>query len=248
MSVPGSGRRRRGFHLVDLGIVLAIAALAMCLVFSGYLRVRDHAGRVSCTNNFRAIGTGIGNAQSMIGAPLVGFDPKTRTTIFARIADQTDFGGIPPESNAYFLCPSRRGSSSLRHGQAPCDYGWSNDPNSLLGRTPATRLPVTPPGVDKIILLGHIGVRPEDYGGGDWDGPYTTNGPAYARTPAPLYLDKDLPDSRKWMGSPHLQGVPHLFCDGSVKTIDYDFSTANEEALTQQWQYNRDVPADRPPR
>jgi type II secretory pathway pseudopilin PulG len=239
MPVPGSDLRPRGFRLIELAIILAIVAIAISLVFAWCLRARESAAIAACTDNLRGIGTALQNFQGGNPRRLVGFDPKRKTTIFAWMADRDDLDRIPPDSNTYLLCPSRRNLSSVTPGQAPCDYGWSDDPNSVLGRNPDTPRKGQQR-VGRLILLGHIGIRPEDYGGGEWDGPYTTNGPAYARTPAPLYLDKDLPDSRNWMGSPHPTGVPFLLCDNSVTMIEYGWCRDNPEEFARMWQVNRE--------
>jgi hypothetical protein len=150
--------------------------------------------------------------------------------------DLTASGG-PARPVHHYMCPARRPSTA--GGQAPGDYGWSKDPNSVLGSADPVEQKAITDGIGNTVLISHLAIRPQDYGGGEWDSPWDTNAAAYARDPAPLYLDKEAPDSFRFMGSPHPVAVPHIFCDNSVRTIDYDWSRANPEMLRQAWQYNR---------
>jgi hypothetical protein len=248
---PSSETRRRGIKLVVVIVVLAVVIVVGLVVvggvaFMGYSRVKESAGRIACINNMRAIGTGMSNyASSSLAFPL-GNDPKNNTTLFWKIREQVDVGNVNEnQAVAIYLCPSRRSASSVAAGKAPADYGWSKDSNSILGSSDPVRLGSLTVLPDKVILLGHTGIRPQDYNGssGD-DGPWKSNGKAFARTPAPLYPDDKVPNSTEFMGSPHRTGVPHLYADGSVKLIDYDVSTKQAELLTQLWQYNRKAPLE----
>jgi hypothetical protein len=236
--------KRRGFKLIDLLIVLAIFVVIGLLSCGAYWRVRVPAGLTNCKNNLRGLGVGIGDCLSSSGNryPL-GVSLKSNLTLYKTIRGAECFGGGPAPTAfpaAYYMCPSRRSPATVSPGQAPADYGWSNSPNSILGSEKPVLASEITDGISKTILLGHTAIRPEDYGGGPWDGPWDSNPTAYARNPAPLYPDKEAPDSTNWMGSPHLAGVPHLFCDGSVRSISYDDSRGKlAEILPLAWQWNR---------
>jgi hypothetical protein len=161
--------------------------------------------------------------------------------MFWTIRQQMDIArtasGDPAPHVVQFLCPTRRPYAA--GGQARADFGWSNDPSSVLGSADPVEHKAITDGIGNTLLISHIAIRPKDYGGGDWDSPWNTNTEAFARNPAPLYLDKEAPDSFRFMGSPHPSAVPHCFCDCSVRTIDYEWARANPEMLRKAWQYNR---------
>lgn len=231
--------KRNGFSLLETLIVVAIIAIVAGMVLGMYWKVHEASTRINCVCRTRSIGIAIFNYQSSALQYPTG-QGKNNTTLFWSIRDQMGLGATTGgDALAVYLCPNRRSPASVHPGQTPADYGWSDDPNSILGSS----VPVLPNEIsDKTphtILLGHIGIQPRDYGGGAWDGPWKSNPGAFARTPAPLYRDAEVPDSTNYMGSPHPSAVPHAFADGSVKTIDYD---VDPEWLTQAWIYNRRAP------
>lgn len=239
-------RKREGFTLIELLIVITIIAILASMSFGAYQKVREAAGRINCVNNIRALGVGMSNYYSSALRYPNGISPNG-FTFYWTIRDQMDVSapttGTVPIVGQY-LCPSRRGPSTVSNPSA--DYGYSNNPNSILGYRPpggksgGVKQEQITDGIGNTILLGHIGIMPQDYAGGGFDSPWKTCS-QYARTPAPLYLDRDVPSSSSSMGSPHASAVPHLFADGSVATIDYDFAQANpgQGQVTQGWQFNR---------
>jgi type II secretory pathway pseudopilin PulG len=235
--------RRRSFRLIEvvivLVIVLAIAGIFFSVLCGSHSRVREASARINCTNNIRALGIGMNNYYCSSLYYPTGKSNTTGKSFYYTIRQQMD---VPVTTNgpapavAQYMCPSRRSPSTVGT-QAPADYGYAK--GSLLDSAEPIKQKEIRDGIGNTILLGHIAIRPEDYGGGPWDGPWDTNAGAYVRLPAPLYLDKDAPDSVKFMGSPHPSAVPACFCDNSVRTIDYDWSQSNPEMLRQAWQYNR---------
>ncbi len=236
--------RRDGFTLIELLIVITIIAILASMSFGAYQKVKEAAARASCTNNIRSIGIAIQNYQSSNIAFPLGWSTKTNQTVYWTIRDQADLGITqnqgPPQPVAVYLCPSRRSPSSVAQGKAPCDYGWSSDTNSILGHQTQVRTTQITDGIGNTLLLGHIGIQPQDYDGSSGsDGDYKSNQKAFSRTPNPLYPDNQVQSSSQYMGSPHTTSVPHLYADNSVKTIDYDVSTSQGQQLSQMWQYNR---------
>ncbi len=230
-------RLKQRFTPNDLVIVLAMIALLAGIGRGVYLKADEAARRARCADNLRAIGVGINNQLSSTGFYPLGRNAKTGSTLFYATHDRTDLGparcDVPV---AVYLCPSRRSPRDVRTLAA--DYGWASDPNSILGSPTPVRPRDITDGIGYTLVLGHLGIRPEDYGGGDWDSPWKTS-TAYARSPAPLYPDRDVPDSIQWMGSPHPTWVPHLYADGSVGPIDYDRSPTFAKTLRLRWIYNR---------
>jgi prepilin-type N-terminal cleavage/methylation domain-containing protein len=238
--------RRDGFTLIELLIVITIIAILASMSFGAYQKVKEAAGRISCTNNIRALGTGIANYASSSGSMYpTGISKTTSKTVYWTIRDQMDVGGVTNNSSTVpavnqFLCPSRRSAASVGSGSnPPADYGWSKQSNSVLGSTNPVMQNALTDGIGNTILMGHIWVDPQNYQGDSNDSPWNTC-KSYGRNASPLYQDKDPSGNSQAMGSPHATGVPHLFCDGGVRIITYDDSSGSLQSMIgNAWQWNR---------
>jgi prepilin-type processing-associated H-X9-DG protein/prepilin-type N-terminal cleavage/methylation domain-containing protein len=62
-----NGRRRSGFSLIDLMVVLSIIGLLMSLVLPAVMDAREAARKLACTNNLRQVGLGLEEFESVQG-------------------------------------------------------------------------------------------------------------------------------------------------------------------------------------
>jgi len=72
----GPKRRRVGFTLLELCLVIGVVVTLLVLGYAGYRRVSQASGRLSCINNLRQIGAAIlhysGDHQGLLPGPCVG--------------------------------------------------------------------------------------------------------------------------------------------------------------------------------
>jgi prepilin-type N-terminal cleavage/methylation domain-containing protein len=158
-----------------------------------------------------------------------------------------------------FLCPGRRTTSvgpGLDYGSgsvALYGAGASSWPfTSIMGNYISTQTTLTmitdADGTANTLLLGHKGMRPQDYGanvsanGGPNDPGWFSNYP-YDHHRTPFYFFQDTNNQpvpnvyNMWdvMGGPHPNVCPSLFADGSVRNISYNQTTDIYGAL---WTWN----------
>jgi hypothetical protein len=233
-------RKPSGLSLIDSLIVTAIVAIIAGVSLGANEGLRERAARINCTNNVRALGIGMNNYYSSALCYPTGKSKATGKTFYYIIRAQMDLpmtSGGPAVPAEQYMCPGRRSLRTVGN-KAPADYGYSDSSNSVLGSSNPVKQEQITDAIGNTLLLGHIWVDPTQYQGSASDSPWDTCN-QYARTAGQLYLDTDSAGSSSQMGSPHAVAVPHVFCDNSVRMIEYDWSQRNPSTLQQAWQYNR---------
>jgi prepilin-type N-terminal cleavage/methylation domain-containing protein/prepilin-type processing-associated H-X9-DG protein len=182
-------------------------------------------------------------------------------------------GPTPPLTKPIkiYVCPARRTTNSgpvidYGVGQFGLAYGvhgvpWPLGATTIMGHNLAaqtTLIMITDAdGTSNTLLLGHKGMRPQDYGDQPYVGPNDgfwndlgSNNSLVDRwmfglfqdtNNSPVYIAPDLTPLGPWdvMGGPHANVCPALFADGSVRNISYGLTT---DICGELWSWNDGVP------
>jgi prepilin-type N-terminal cleavage/methylation domain-containing protein len=153
-----------------------------------------------------------------------------------------------------YICPGRRNTSLGpfldygvgTHAIYDCTVPWPFQ--TIMANYTATQTSLTmitdADGTANTLLLGHKGMRPEDYGaisgGSPVDESWFSNNPSEHHRSQFYFVQDTNHDAvagpglyNMWdvMGSPHPSVCPALFADGSVRNIGYNQSTDTYGAL-----------------
>jgi prepilin-type N-terminal cleavage/methylation domain-containing protein/prepilin-type processing-associated H-X9-DG protein len=115
-----SSRRRPGFTLLELLVVIAIIAVLIALLLPAVQKVREAANRMSCTNNLKNLGLALHNYHGVHGK----FPPGAlgpRGPLFPQYA------GLKHHSLGSFLLPYVEQASLFREYR--WDVSWNDPPN-----------------------------------------------------------------------------------------------------------------------
>jgi len=221
-------RKRGGFTLIELLIVITIIAILAGMSLSAANKVQEAAARISCTSKLREIGLACKNYESGRSSLPCDKTAPTQMSFLWGIREEMEIVMQTPQpgnaiSVSQFLCPSRRSVQNVTQTAAPSDYGCAKSPigrykSILAGPTPVTTVSVSNTGgTSNKIMVGHLGMDPNDYVPGD-------SGGNVKWATGPLSRDcsqflKDDQGTSSGLGGPHPSACPFLFCDGSVRRV-----------------------------
>ena len=228
-------RRRCGFTLLELLVVVAIIAILAAILFPVFSRARENARRSSCQSNLKQIGLGLYQY-------LQDYDEIMPRSYYGTSsgADKTTspkykwMDAIYPyvKSEQIFVCPSEtnasyRYSGNLAAGEESDDYG-SYGQNGAYSATGDLFTPPRSSGLYQ-IHLAQIGSAAQTIWATDINGRQGSDrsyGIFWATTPPPVQTSADdatIPNGTRQLdkiSERHLASANVLFCDGHVKALN----------------------------
>jgi prepilin-type N-terminal cleavage/methylation domain-containing protein len=262
--VPAVQKVREAAMRIACGNNLKNVGLGLHDYHDTYLMLPGDNGNWAVNGNPAAIGQGPTNVT--YGYSILPYiEQSNQVPIAAQVGDWNDYfqnqNAITMQIRPIkiFLCPGRRNTSmgpGLDYGVgsvALYGAGASQWPfTSIMANYINTQTTLTmitdADGTANTLLLGHKGMRPQDYGanvsnnGGPNDPGWFSNYP-YDHHRTPFYFFQDTNNTpvpgayNMWdvMGGPHPNVCPQLFADGSVRNISYNQTTDIYGAL---WTWN----------
>jgi prepilin-type N-terminal cleavage/methylation domain-containing protein/prepilin-type processing-associated H-X9-DG protein len=241
-----SARRRPGFTLIELMVVIAVIVLMAAILFPVFAQVRDAGRKAACQSNLKQLGAAFRmyaadhdglfpnpGGRGIQGRPTNGaaWYSATRETATGRVID-SGAGVYPylkqrgPAGSSVWSCPNALPGS----GSGIFDVGQNYAMNDYLRESHPGQAVTAKGNVPPSYFPGfHTGADPDRMGAGPADvillfevvqtptGGSSRNGSVYFATGPGRYGAAGLPT-----GAPeeyHAGGSTFLFCDGHVKPM-----------------------------
>lgn len=225
---PKESRKRSGFTLIEILVVIAILGLLAMLLFPVFARARENGRRASCQSNLRQIGMGLLQYIQDVDdrLPASAYGGTTVDSDNANCYKWMDAIFPYVKSESLFVCPSDAGNKyiynkTLADGVTTHEYG-SYGQNGAYRNTGDAQTP--PRSSTYLLTMAGIGSpsgtiwatdtnnREEVNGSFGFTWPDAAGVPAVVSTAnGQLELDKII--------ARHLDTTNVLFCDGHVKSL-----------------------------
>ncbi len=252
MSILGV-RRRSGFSLIELMVVIAIIGVLSGLMMSAVQQARAVAKRVECASNLRQLGIALHLYHDALGQ--LPTENGSDRTLYRAVLPFIEMGNVESQIQQgaagadktpirLFLCAARR---TTLNAPGKRDFGYALSPgNGSIFDTPGgvTLTAITAAnGSGNTLMLSHVWMDPKTYTVGAPAG--TDDGWSTFENSRPINNaareDRDITGGTSYIGSPHAAVMPSQFADGHISNIPYTYQN-----WAQLWAWNNTQPVSPP--